>query len=212
MPNKLHHEQLLRGADAMKKLASVKIAICGAGAIGSNLAVNLARMGVTSLTVIDKDRVEEHNIGTQVFGVDDIGGRKSECLRNLIHREVGEEIVSVAQELTEKNCTKLLSGYDLIVDAFDNSISRKLVFDEANRSQYACVHAGLNGSYGQVQWNEFYTVPSDANDDVCDYPLARNLILIVVALTSEAVVRYCLSAERKNLSITLEDLSVNIDS
>ncbi len=212
MSKKWHHEQLQRGPDAMKKLAAIKIGICGAGAIGSNLAVNLARMGVSNLTVIDKDRVEEHNIGTQVYGVDDIGGRKSECLRNLIHREVGEEIVSVAQELTEKNCAKLLRGYDLIVDAFDNSISRKVVFDESNRSQYACLHAGLNGSYGQVQWNEFYTVPGDANDDVCDYPLARNLILIVVALTSEAVVRYCLDGERNNLSITLDDLSVNLDS
>ncbi len=211
MPNKWHHEQLQRGPDAMKKLASAKIVICGAGAIGSNLVVNLARMGVSSLTVIDKDRVEEHNIGTQVYGVDDIGARKSECLRNLIHREVGEEIVSEAHELTEKNCTKLLRGYDLIIDAFDNSISRKLVFDESKRSHYACLHAGLNGSYGQVQWNDSYLVPGDANDDICDYPLARNLILIVVALTSEAVVRYFLSGEKTNLSVTLDDLSVNVD-
>lgn len=212
MPNKWHHEQLKRGPDAMKKLASAKIVICGAGAIGSNLAVNLARMGVSNLTVIDKDRVEEHNIGTQVYGVDDIGGRKSECLRNLIHREVGEEIVSEAHELTGKNCAKMLRGFDLVVDAFDNSVSRRLVFDEARRSQYACLHAGLSGSYGQVQWNEFYIVPGGANDDVCDYPLARNLVMMVVALTSEAVVRYCLGREQINLSITLDDLSVNVDS
>lgn len=211
MSNKWHHEQLQRGPDAMKKLASMKIAICGAGAIGSNLAVNLARMGVSNLTVIDKDRVEEHNIGTQVYGVDDIGGRKPECLRNLIHREVGEEILSEAHELTGKNCAKLLRGFDLIIDCFDNSVSRKLVFDESNRCHYACLHAGLNGSYGQVQWNDSYIVPGDANDDVCDYPLARNLILIVVALTSEAVVRYCLSGEQINLSVTLDDLSVNVD-
>ncbi len=211
MANKLHHEQLQRGPAAMKKLESFKIVICGAGAIGSNLAVNLARMGVTGLTVIDKDRVEEHNIGTQIYGVDDIGARKSECLRNLIHREIGEEIVSVAQELTEKNVAKLLRGHDLVVDTFDNSKSRKLVFDEANRSKLSCIHAGLSGSYGQVQWNDSYIVPGDANDDICDYPLARNLILIVVALTSEAVVRYCLGGERINLSVTLDDLSVNLD-
>src|SRR5437868_6082421 len=144
MANKWHHEQLQRGPDAMKKLASFKVLICGAGAIGSNLAVNLARMGFSSLTVIDKDRVEEHNIGTQVYGVDDIGGRKAECLRNLIHREVGEEIVAVAQELTEKNAAKLLRNYGLIIDAFDNSISRKLVYEESIRSQYSCLHAGLN--------------------------------------------------------------------
>jgi molybdopterin/thiamine biosynthesis adenylyltransferase len=185
--------------------------ICGAGAIGSNMAVNLVRMGVSKLTLVDKDRVEEHNIGTQVYGVDDIGGMKSDILRNLIYREVGEEIVSLPQELTEKNAIKLLRGNDLIVDAFDNSVSRKVVFDISNQSNYVCLHAGLNGEYGQVQWNENYVVPGDANDDVCDYPLARNLIMIVVAMTSETIVRYVLKGEQKNLSFTLTDLSINVD-
>ncbi len=211
MANKWHHEQILRGNEAMQKLASIKIVICGAGAIGSNLAVNLVRMGVTKLTLIDKDRVEQHNIGTQVYGVDDIGGLKSDILRNLIYREVGEEIVSVPQELTEKNALKLLRGHDLVVDAFDNSVSRKVIFDSCSQSNYVCLHAGLNGEYGQVQWNENYIVPGDANDDVCDYPLARNLIMIVVAMTSETIVRYFLNGEQKNLSVTLADLSINVD-
>jgi molybdopterin/thiamine biosynthesis adenylyltransferase len=211
MTRKFHHEQLQRGPDAMFKLASFKVLICGAGAIGSNLAVNLARMGMRNLTIIDKDRVEEHNIGTQIYGIDDVGAQKAESLRNLIYREVGEEIAVVAQELTDRNASKLLRGFDLIVDAFDNSVSRELISDQAARAGYACLHAGLNGSYSQVQWNDSYIVPSDANDDVCEYPLARNLILIVVALTSEAAVRYCLAQERLNLSVTLDDLCVNIE-
>ncbi len=211
MATKLHHEQLQRGSASMKKLASFNILICGAGAIGSNLAVNLVRMGICKLTVLDKDRVEEHNIGTQVYGLDDVGGRKSECLRNLIHREVGEEVVSVVQELTEKNVAKLLRGFDLVVDAFDNSLSRKLIVDESNRSGLACLHAGLSATYGQVQWNDSYIVPGDANDDVCDYPLTRNLIMLIVALTSEAIVRFCLDGARLNLSVTLDDLSINLE-
>ncbi|RTL46205.1 MAG: ThiF family adenylyltransferase [Candidatus Melainabacteria bacterium] len=211
MTRKLFHEQLHRGTGSMEKLASFRIVICGAGALGSNLAVNLARMGVANLAVIDKDRVEMHNIGTQVYGLDDVGGLKSDALRNLIHREVGDEIISISKELTAKNVTKLLRGFDLIVDAFDNSNSRRLVYEEAQRAGTACLHAGLNGSYGQVQWNDVYVVPGDANDHVCDYPLARNLIVMLVALTSEASVRYCLEGKKLNLSVTLEDLSVNID-
>jgi molybdopterin-synthase adenylyltransferase len=209
MANKWHHEKILRGNEAMKKLASAKVLICGAGAIGSNLAVNLARMGITKLTVVDKDRVEEHNIGTQVYGIDDIGAKKSECLRNLIFREVGEEIVSVPQELTERNAGKLLHGFDLAVDAFDNSASRKILFDVSNQSKSVCLHVGLSGEYGHVHWNESYIVPGGANDDVCDYPLARNLIMIVMAITSESIVRYLLNGEMKNLSFTLDDLSIN---
>ncbi|HEY9731546.1 MAG TPA: ThiF family adenylyltransferase [Drouetiella sp.] len=211
MTKHFHHEQLQRGPEALKKLAAFKIVICGAGAIGSNLAVNLVRMGLRNLTVIDKDRVEDHNIGTQVYGLDDVGGRKSDCLRNLIFREVGTETVAIAQELNDKNAGKLLRGFDLVVDAFDNSCSRKLVYDEVRLAQYACLHVGLNGSYGQIQWNDSYVVPGNANDDACDYPLARNLIMLVVALSSEVAVRYCLEGIRLNLSVTLDDLSVNIE-
>ncbi len=43
-------------------------------------------------------------------------------------------------------------------------------------------------------------------------PLARNLIMMVVALTSEAAVRFCLEGVQLNLSVTLDDLSVNMES
>lgn len=211
MAQKWHHEQIHRGRDAMHKLAAAKIVICGAGALGSNLAVNLARMGMTKLTVIDRDRVEEHNIGTQVYGVDDIGALKAEILRNLIYREIGEEIVCITQELREQNAIKLLRGHDLVVDAFDNSVSRRAIYDTCKSNNLPCLHTGLSGEYGQVQWNENYIVPSDANDDVCDYPLARNLIMLVVAMSSEAVIRYLLNAQQNNLSVTLADMSINME-
>lgn len=56
-----------------------------------------------------------------------------------------------------------------------------------------------------------YIVPGDAGNDVCDYSLARNLILLVVAVTSEIVVQFLLNSERSNRSITVTDLSVNHD-
>lgn len=205
------HEEILRGADAMQKLASAKILICGAGAVGSNLAVNLIRTGLTNVSVLDRDRVEEHNIGTQVYAIDDIGKKKSDSLRNLIYREVGVEITSLPQELNDKNSAKILRDYDLIVDTFDNSISRKLIFDQSNRQNFACVHAGLADSFGHVQWNEKYTVPSDAMDDICDYPLARNLIVMLVAVTSEVVIRFVLNSRKENFSITFNDLAVNLE-
>ena len=42
--------------------------MCGAGAVGSNLVDNLARQGAENLCVVDRDRVEEHNVSTQVWG------------------------------------------------------------------------------------------------------------------------------------------------
>lgn len=211
MAHKLHHEQIFRGQDAMKRLASLPITICGAGALGSNLAVNLVRQGVSRLTVIDDDRVEPQNIGTQVYSLDDTGGLKAELLKNTIYRDVGEEINCITKRLTEKNASKLLAGAELVIDAFDNSDSRRAVFDWSDQSKVACLHIGLNNQYGELRWNETYIVPSNAGDDVCDYPLARNLVLLVTALASELIVRFVLAGTRKNISVTLADLSINHD-
>src|SRR5262249_35925348 len=149
--------------------------------LGSNLSVNLVRSGFRKLSVIDRDRVEEKNVGTQVYSLDDVGGKKAEILRNLIFREVGEEISAQSLELSERNINRVLKGASLIVDAFDNTASRKLVYDYCREHSIACLHVGVNDSYGEARWNESYRVPSDAGLDVCDYPLARNLIIMVVA-------------------------------
>lgn len=37
-----------------------------------------------------------------------------------------------------------------------------------------CLHIGLANSYAEIIWNSIYRLPSPTNDDVCDYPLARN--------------------------------------
>lgn len=206
---RFQHEEVFRGREAMDKIASSLLHICGAGALGSNLSINLVRSGFRKLTVIDKDRVEEHNVGTQVYSLDDVGGQKAEILRNLIFREVGEDIDSRAEELAERNISKLLRNAELVVDVFDNTKSRKLVSDYCKQHSINCLHAGVNESYGEIRWNENYRVPNDTGLDVCDYPLARNLILLVVAITSESLVNFLLTGKRQNYSITLADLQIN---
>lgn len=208
MPN-FQHEQTYRGKEAMSKVASLPVVICGAGALGSNLAVNLTRSGFRKLRVIDRDRVEQQNIGTQVYSLEDVGGLKAEILRNLIYREVGEDVDARAEELVERNIAKLLKESTLIIDAFDNSASRKLVYDHCRNRSLDCLHLGVNDGYGEIRWNESYIVPNDVGVDVCDYPLARNLILLVVAIASEAIVNFVLNKEKRNLSVTLADLQIN---
>ena len=74
MAGKLLHEELYRGgAGVLAKLRDLQLVLCGAGAVGSNLADNLARQGFTALTAIDHDRVEGHNVGTQLYGEAEVG-------------------------------------------------------------------------------------------------------------------------------------------
>src|SRR5678815_1617174 len=109
MADKFHHEQLYRGADLVQKLGAVRVTLCGAGALGSNLADTLARQGFRRLKVIDKDRVEEHNVSTQLYGEGDVGAWKVEVLRNYLFRATGVEIEAVRKELTQRNVASPVS-------------------------------------------------------------------------------------------------------
>ena len=71
-----------------------------------------------------------------------------------------------------------------------------------------CLHVGLYADYCEVVWEEHYRVPRDVAGDVCEYPLARNLVLLAVAIASEAIIRFVLNSERKNRSATLTDFVV----
>lgn len=204
------HERLYRGAEAMTKLGTVQIALCGAGALGSLLADNLVRQGIRQLTVIDDDRVEAHNAGTQLYGQNDAGAFKVEVLRAHCFRAAGVELQPVAKRLDERTVGKFLRGADLVLDTFDNSASRRLVTTYCQGANVAGLHLGLNADFGEVRWNEQYRVPPDAVlGNACDYPLARNLILLVVAAGSEAVLRFVLEGHKENYSVTLKDLKIN---
>jgi molybdopterin/thiamine biosynthesis adenylyltransferase len=208
MAGKFHHETIYRGPGSIEKLATVSLTLCGAGALGSLLADNLARQGFRRMKVIDRDRIEEHNVGTQLYGEAEVGAWKVEALRTRLFRAVGIEIEAVPKELTERNARSLLKEPGIILDTFDNSAARRLVQDHCRSAGAPCLHAGLFADYGEVIWDEHYRVPQDVAGDVCDYPLARNLVLLTVAVASEAMVRYVLGGARQNWSVTLGDFAI----
>jgi molybdopterin/thiamine biosynthesis adenylyltransferase len=210
-----HHEALYRGQDALARLSEMRLTLCGAGAIGSNLVDNLVRQGVRRMTVIDYDRVESHNVGTQTYAESDVGAFKVEVLQAEMFRVANVEIAAVRKRLTARNVGQLLAGADLVVDGFDNHKARALVTAHCQATGVACLHVGLGAGYAEVRWNEGYRVPLDTLEggaDVCDYPMARNLIQFAVVLASEAIVRFALQDDRQSYSFTLQDLRVNVEA
>lgn len=170
----------------------------------------LVRQGFSKIKAIDMDRVDTHNLNTQTFEEADIGKLKVAACQNRAFRSVGVEIETISQELTGDNVKKVLKGADLVIDAFDNTKSRQLVQNHCRTEKLVCLHAGLSADYGEVVWDEFYCVPQDGGKDICDYPLARNLVMLVVAITCEEIVDFCLEKKprRKNWGITLKDLAI----
>src|SRR5262249_18725083 len=149
------------GQEALDRLGQAHITICGAGALGSHMTDTLARQGARHLTVIDQDRVEEHNIGTQIYDEGDIGAFKAEVMQARCFRATGIELEAVPKPLTDRNVAKLLRGANLVIDTFDNSASRRLVTEHCLAQNQACLHLGMNADYGEIKWNESYRVPTD---------------------------------------------------
>ena len=202
----LRHEIPVRGVKILEKVKSFKLLICGAGAIGSNLALTLSKQGFESITVLDKDRVEPHNIGTQVYGPDNEGQLKTQALSQIVFESSGVVIEQHARELKEPN-SRYLNGHDLIVDAFDNSKSRRMLF-ECGRE---VLHCGFNGPYSEIRWNSRYVVPSDHGEDICEYPLARNLVTLTVSILAEVIIEFISTGNRINKSVTFKDLKIHTD-
>jgi molybdopterin/thiamine biosynthesis adenylyltransferase len=210
--SKFYHEEIYRGKNLTEKLSKYSLTVCGAGALGSNLVDNLTRQGFNNIKVIDMDRVEVHNLNTQVYADADVGALKVDALKNKVFRNIGSEIEAVNKELTPSNVKQLLKKSTLVVDCFDNNKARQCVQGEVRARKIPCLHCGMavDGVYGEVIWDNFYGVPKDVDGDVCDYPLARNLVCLVVCIAAEEIIDFCLSAKPRNMnwSVTLKDLTI----
>lgn len=73
------------------------ITIIGAGATGSWLALALAKLGLTNITVWDFDVVEEHNVANQAFGLNEIGMFKTKALESIIS-ETTETVIKIKNQ------------------------------------------------------------------------------------------------------------------
>lgn len=110
-----------------------RIHIIGCGSVGSTIAENLARCGVTKMTLWDFDDVEAHNIVNQMFRQRDIGKPKVEALRNII-LEINPEAESDIEIQPKGWNGKLLSGYIFL--AVDNIELRKKFVEQHMNSPF----------------------------------------------------------------------------
>lgn len=98
---------------------SERIHIIGCGSVGSVVAENLARFGITRMTLYDFDTVEPRNLANQMFTQDDVGRPKVEALADMLHRinpEIDNDLALVPKGYTGQK----LSGYVfLCVDNID---------------------------------------------------------------------------------------------
>jgi PRTRC genetic system ThiF family protein len=136
-----------------------RIVVIGVGGTGANVARAVARiaydmklrsMTVPKILLIDPDTVEEHNVGRQLFGPQDIGRSKAEVVATRLNYTLGLDIAFVAQRVSREH---LKSSNQIIISCVDNHEPREVIHDAfASSSYYGNVLIGA-GNYkdgGQV--------------------------------------------------------------
>jgi molybdopterin-synthase adenylyltransferase len=123
------------GEAGQQRLAAATVALVGCGATGAAAAALLARAGVGSLILIDRDFVEESNLQRQVlFDEADAAAAtpKAEAARRQIARFNSDiKVHAHVADLVPDNIHALLVDADLILDATDNFETRYLINDYA---------------------------------------------------------------------------------
>lgn len=117
--------------EEIKKILQHKIVgIAGAGGLGSNCAVALARVGTGTLIIADFDVVSESNLNRQYFFYDQIGKPKADALKENIQR-INPSVKVIPHNicLTKDNIPVLFKDCDVIVEAFDQADQKEMLIE-----------------------------------------------------------------------------------
>ena len=140
------------GEAGQQKLQSARVAVVGCGATGSALAGMLARAGVGTLRIIDRDYVEPSNLQRQSL-FDEADATESLPKAIAASRKISAfnsqiEVQPRVEDLTPENIEALLEGMSLILDGTDNFETRYLLNDYAVDRSLPWIYSAAVGSYG----------------------------------------------------------------
>jgi len=140
------------GREGQARLGSARVVVVGCGALGSVASEMMVRAGVRSLTVVDRDFVEESNLQRQsLFDEADVAlglPKAAAAETHLRALNAGVEVRGVVTDLVSDNADALLAGADLVLDGTDNFETRFLLNDVCVRAGIPWVYGACVGSYG----------------------------------------------------------------
>jgi adenylyltransferase/sulfurtransferase len=140
------------GAEGQRRLAAGRVAIVGCGATGSALASLLARTGVGTLRIIDRDYVEASNLQRQsLFDEKDAAESVPKAIaaaRKIATFNSEIAVEARVDDVVPENINVLLEGMGVILDGSDNFETRYLLNDYAVQNSLPWIYVAAVGSYG----------------------------------------------------------------
>ena len=133
------------GVKGQKRIKAARVAVVGAGALGSPVIQYLAAAGVGTIKVIDSDIVSLENLQSQVLHSQrDLKRPKVASAKDSV-KNINKTIEFIAENvrLTAENATELIEGFDIVIDCSDNFATRYTLND-------ACILSGIPVVFGAI--------------------------------------------------------------
>ena len=158
---------LLWGLEGQRRIRDSSVLLAGAGAIGNEVAKNLAMLGVGRIIIVDRDTVEMSNVSRMVFfEKSDLGKNKAEVLARKIHRKYPFVQTIAFRGALERLPLKFYLDSNVIVCGLDNVVSRIFLTQICRKYSVPLVDGGITGMNGRIH---VYLPPNDACP-VCMFP------------------------------------------
>lgn len=179
-------------------LRAARVGIAGAGGLGSNAAMMLARSGVGHLIIIDGDRVEPSNLNRQHYFPVHVGQPKVEALAGQL-RALNPDIRVDARMmwLDGNNIPALLHEADLWIEALDDASAKALFASAAAAAGRRVIcGSGMGGVGGYAMRRRVMgslVVVGDMRSDVADRPPLAPRVMQCAAMQADAALEWLLT-------------------
>ncbi len=132
------------------KVKDLSVLIVGCGAIGRNVASNVARLGIKTITLVDGDIVEPHNIVPQNWKLADCDRPKVEVLGEEISAQMENVEVITVPKMWSPNAVGRKKTYDAVWTTVDDIDVRKLVYNYYRDKSKTLFDVRIGGPVGQI--------------------------------------------------------------
>ncbi len=185
-----NRQVMLWGEERQQALQNRRIAIIGAGGLGSSLAITLGASGIGHIDIVDFDEVTVHNIHRQIaFKVGDEGKLKAEVAAKLLESRCPYVKVTPHTVYFEE-FIKTPRTYDLILDATDNLPSRAQIDQYAKSIGTPWIYGSAEAFNGQVCFIERSSFDAFKIMDRQPAGIAGAIVMHIASLQANLALRY----------------------
>ncbi|MDQ2921966.1 MAG: ThiF family adenylyltransferase [Acidobacteriota bacterium] len=210
------------GEEGQRRLRQSRVLIVGCGALGSAQAESLARAGVGSLRIADRDFVEASNLQRQtLFTERDASERIPKAVAAANHIGEINRDIAVEPEIVDvnhSNIERLIKDRDVVLDGTDNFATRYLINDACVKHEINWIYGAAVGSYGVTMTIQphrtpclrcvFEDAPPAASAPTCDTAGVIMPIISVVAAVQVAEALKLLTGQDESLHHSLMQFDV----